>query len=404
MIRISAEPFPDDCDPTLPGHPDPYPLYHRLRRDDPVHWSPFTNAWMLTRYADAIAYLRSAQFSRVAYLDAMRAKFGKDQPILAFQSRELAFTDPPEHSWLRSLMGKAFSPQRIEAMRPHIEEVVRASLDRLGPRGAMNVIADFAYPIPADVISAMLGVPREDWAMLRHWVEGIVISRGVIRTPEMMAEGARVTKSFEDYLGRLMSEKRKAPGAGLLIALIAAEEHGRTMPPEQIVTTIETLFAAGHATTRNLIANGLIALLGNPAEHRRLRENPAMISSAVEEMLRYDSPTQAPSPQIATADVEMGGVRIRRGDAVSVLIGAANRDPARFEDPDRFDIARPDNEHLAFSHGLHYCLGASLARMEGQIAIAALVQRFPNLRLAASEIEWEKMGRFRGPREVRVEF
>jgi cytochrome P450 len=404
MIRVSAEPFPDDCDPTLPGHSDPYPLYHRLRRDDPVHWSPFTNAWVLTRYNDAIAYLRGAQFSRVAYLDAMRAKFGKDQPILAFQSRELAFTDPPEHSWLRSLMSKAFSPQRIAAMRPHIEDTVRVSLDRLAPRGEMEVIADFAYPIPADVISAMLGVPREDWVMLRRWVEGIVISRGVVRTPEMMAEGARVTRSFEDYLGRLMAEKRKAPDADLLSALIAVEERGRRMPPEQIVTMIETLFAAGHATTRNLIGNGLIALLRNPSEHRKLRENPALIASAVEEMLRYDSPTQAPSPQIAIADVEIGGTRIRKGDAVSVLIGAANRDPTRFDDPDRFDIARPDNEHLAFSHGLHYCLGASLARMEGQIATGALVQRFPNLRLARGEIEWEKMGRFRGPREVRVEF
>jgi pimeloyl-[acyl-carrier protein] synthase len=403
-MRVSGEPFPDDCDPTLPGYPDPYPLYHRLRRDDPVHFSPFTNAWMLTRYADAIAYLRSPNFSRVAYLDLMREKFGAEQPILAFQSRELAFTDPPEHPWLRAIVGKAFSPKRIAAMRPHIEDAVGAALDSAAPLGAIDVIADFAYPIPADVISAMLGVPREDWAVLREWVEGIVVSRGVVRTSQMMAEGARATIAFHDYLERLLEAKRRAPGADLMSALIASQESGRAMEPESLITMIETLFAAGHATTRNLVANGLVALLRNPGEHRRLRESPAMISGAIEEMLRYDPPTQAPSPQVAIADTEIGGRTIRKGEMVSVLIGAANRDPARFDDPDRFDIARPDNEHLAFSHGIHYCLGASLARLEAQIAIAAIVARFPRLRLAAGEIEWERLGRFRGPRAVRVEF
>jgi pimeloyl-[acyl-carrier protein] synthase len=404
MMRVSAAPFPDDCDPTLPGIADPYPLYHRLRQDDPVHFSAFTNAWMLTRFADAIAYLRSPNFSRVAYLDLMRAKFGADQPILAFQSRELAFTDPPEHPWLRAIVGKAFSPGRIAAMRPHIEDAVRAALDRAAPLGAIDVIADFAYPIPADVISAMLGVPREDWGALREWVEGIVVSRGVVRTPEMMAEGARATVAFHDYLERLMEAKRRAPGSDLMSALVSAQESGRAMESESLITMIETLFAAGHATTRNLVANGLIALLCNPGEHRMLRENPAMIASAVEEMLRYDPPTQAPSPQVAIADTEIGGRTISKGEMVSVLFGATNRDPARFEDPDRFDIGRPDNEHLAFSHGIHYCLGASLARLEAQIAIAAIVARFPKLRLAAGEIEWERLGRFRGPRAVRVEF
>jgi pimeloyl-[acyl-carrier protein] synthase len=266
------------------------------------------------------------------------------------------------------------------------------------------VIADFAYPIPADVISAMLGVPREDWAALREWVDGIVVSRGVVRTPEMMAEGARATIAFHDYLERLMEAKRRAPGADLMSALVGAQESGRAMEPESLITMIETLFAAGHATTRNLVANGLLALLSNPGEHRKLRENPTLVASAVEEMLRYDPPTQAPSPQVATADTEIGGRTVRKGEMVSVLFGAANRDPARFEDPDRFDIERADNEHLAFSHGIHYCLGASLARLEAQIAIGAIVARFPKLRLGAEEIRWERRGRFRGPSAVRVEF
>jgi pimeloyl-[acyl-carrier protein] synthase len=404
VIQISDEPFPLDCDPTLPGHPNPYPLYHRLRQDDSVHYSSPSKVWMLTRYADALAYLRDPNFSRVAYLDLIRAQFGADHPIVAFQSRELAFTDPPQHSWLRAIMAKAFSPQRIASMRPHIEAAVDAALERAAARGAMEAIADFAYPIPADVISAMLGVPREDWATVRGWVEGIVVSRGLLRTSEMMEAGARATQSFHDYLDRLIEAKRKSPQEDLLSALLSARHEGRGMEPEGIVTMIETLFAAGHATTRNLIANGLIALLSHPDQHRKLRENPALITGAIEEMLRYDPPTQAPSPQVATAQCEIGGRVIRRGEMVSVLFGATNRDPARFDEPDQFDIERRDNEHLSFSHGIHYCLGAGLARLEAQVAVGAIVARFPGLRLSSAQIEWAQEGRFRGPRALALEF
>ncbi|HEY6395024.1 MAG TPA: cytochrome P450, partial [Candidatus Binataceae bacterium] len=246
------------------------------------------------------------------------------------------------------------------------------------------------------VIAQMLGVPPEDWETLRGWVHGIVLSRGIVRTPEMMAEGDASARNFDEYLRRLIAEKKFSLGGDLMSALLSVEEKGKKLSDDQIVTMIETLFAAGHATTRNLIGNGVLALLRNPAELKKLRENPGMIASAVEEMLRYDSPTQAPSPQIATEDVVLGGHRINKGETVSVLFGAANRDPARFPEPDRFEIARKDNEHLAFSHGIHYCLGASLARMEAQIAIAALVRRMPSMRLASENLEWRKAGRFRG--------
>ncbi|HLH77014.1 MAG TPA: cytochrome P450 [Candidatus Binataceae bacterium] len=402
MIAISQEPFPLDCDPTLPGHPDPYPLYHRLRRDDPVHYSTLTKVWMLTRYSDALAYLRNPTFSRSAYLDLIRAQFGPDHPIVAFQSRELAFTDAPRHSWLRGIMAKAFSPQRIAAVRPHIEAAVDRALKRAAVQGAIEVVADFAYPIPADVISAMLGVPQEDWATLREWVEGIVVSRGLLRTPAMMEAGAHASQDFHDYLKRLMEDKRKSPGEDLLSALLSVRHEERAMEAEEIITMIETLFAAGHATTRNLIANGLIALLNHPDQHRKLRDHPALIAGAIEEVLRYDPPTQAPSPQVATVQSEIGGRVIRRGEMVSVLFGATNRDPARFEEPDRFDIERRDNEHLSFSHGIHYCLGAGLARLEAQVAVGAIVARFPALRLAAEQIEWTQAGRFRGPRALKL--
>jgi pimeloyl-[acyl-carrier protein] synthase len=402
-MRIADGPFPLDVDPTLPGHPDPYPLLHRLRTDDPVHFSPFMNGWVLTRYADAISYLRDHRFSRVAYLDTLRAKFG-DQPILKLQAGELAFNDPPSHTILRGLIGKAFSAQAIAAARSRIEARVEEELDRLAGAGRMDVIADFAYPLPADAISAMIGVPRDDWPMLRDYVDGVIQSRGIVRTPAMMAEGDRSARQFTDYLNGLVSERSAKPQDDLLSAIIAAEEHGRRLSRDEAVTMAEQLFTAGHGTTRNLIGSTVLALLRNPAELKNLRENPGLIESALEESLRYDSPTQAPNPQVATADLELGGRKIAKGNIVTVLIGAANRDPAKFPDPDRFDIARADGEHLAFSHGRHYCLGASLARLQAQVAVAALVRKMPRLRLTTDSLKWKTMGRFRGLESLPVEF
>jgi pimeloyl-[acyl-carrier protein] synthase len=402
-MRVAEDSFPTDVDPTLPGHPDPYPLLHRLRTDDPVHFSAFINGWVLTRYADAITFLRDRRFSRVAFLDKMRAKFG-DQPILDLQAGELAFNDPPNHAMLKGLAAKAFSPNAIAAARPDLEARVEEVLDGLAGAGHMDVIADFAYPLPADAISAMVGVPRADWPMLRGFVDGVILSRGIVRTPAMMAEGDRSARQFIEYLRALVKERRARPQADLMSAMMAAEERGLRLTDDQVVTMAEQLFTAGHGTTRNLIGSALLALTQNPEEFKRLRENPQLIESAIEEALRYDSPTQAPNPQVATDDLEIGGRKISSGEVVTVLIGAANRDPAKFPDPDRFDIARADGEHLAFSHGAHYCLGASLARLQAQIAVGAIVHRMPRLRLATDQLKWKTMGRFRGLESLPVQF
>jgi pimeloyl-[acyl-carrier protein] synthase len=402
-MLVAKEPFPLDVDPTLPGHPNPYPLFHRLRADDPVHYSPFIGGWVLTRYADAIACLSDHRFSRVAFLDTMRAKFG-DQPILRLQAGELAFNDPPIHTALRGLIAKAFSPGAIEAARPAIAARVEEALDRLDGAGRMDVIADFAYPLPADAISAMLGVPREDWNRLRGFVDGVIVARGIVRTPAMIAEGDRSAREFTDYLRELVKERRARPSNDLLSATIAAEERGRRLTDEEVVTMAEQLFTAGHGTTRNLIGSAILALLQNPMEREKLRDNPDLIESAIEEVLRFESPTQAPNPQVATAELEIGGRKIAAGDVVTVLIGATNRDPAKFPDPDRFDIARIDGEHLAFSHGTHYCLGASLARLQAQVAVGALIRRMPRLKLATADLKWKVMGRFRGLESLPVEF
>src|SRR5271163_3171551 len=402
-MRVAEKSFPTEIDPTLPGHPDPYPLLHRLRIDDPVHFSDFINGWVLTRYADAIAFLRDRRFSRVAFLDQMRAKFG-DQPILELQAGELAFNDAPNHTALKGLAAKAFSPNAIAAARPRLEARVDEMLEGLAGAGHMDLIADFAYPLPADAISAMVGVPREDWPMLRGFVDGVILSRGIVRTPAMMAEGDRSARQFIEYLRALVKERRARPQADLMSAMMAAEERGLRLTDDQVVTMAEQLFTAGHGTTRNLIGSALLALMQNPREFKRLRENPQLIESAIEEALRYDSPTQAPNPQVATDDLEIGGRKISSGEVVTVLIGAANRDPAKFPDPDSFDVARADGEHLAFSHGAHYCLGASLARLQAQIAVGAIVRRMPRLRLATNQLQWKTMGRFRGLESLPVEF
>lgn len=402
-MLVAKEPFPLDVDPTLPGHPNPYPLFHRLRADDPVHYSPYIGGWVLTRYADAINCLRDHRFSRVAFLDTMRAKFG-EQPILQLQAGELAFNDPPIHTALRGLIAKAFSPGAIEAARPAIAARVEEALDRLDGAGRMDVIADFAYPLPADAISAMLGVPREDWNRLRSFVDGVIVARGIVRTPAMIAEGDRSAREFTDYLRELVKERRGRPSNDLLSATIAAEERGRRLTDEEVVTMAEQLFTAGHGTTRNLIGSAILALLQNLMELEKLRDNPELIENAIEEVLRFESPTQAPNPQVATAELEIGGRKIAAGDVVTVLIGATNRDPAKFPDPDRFDIARIDGEHLAFSHGTHYCLGASLARLQAQVAVGALIHRMPRLKLATADLKWKVMGRFRGLESLPVEF
>ena len=391
-----------DGDPTLPGHPDPYPHYAQLRREKPVHWNEAVGGWLVCRHADAVAFLHQHnRLSRAAYIDGLAAKHG-DGPILRAQRRELAFMDPPAHHRLRHLLGKAFTPHAIESMRPHVGRIVDGLLDRVAGRGAMDVIADLAYPLPSIVVSEMLGIPEADRARLQGWVDGLVASRGVVRTQAMIEAGNRSTEAFTAYLHGLVPRRAALPGADLLSALIAAEDDGERMTEEQIVGVAQTLFAAGHATTRNVIGNGLLALLRHPAAHARLRAEPALIGSAVEEMLRYDSPTQSTSPFVVTETFEVGGQTVEAGQSVSILLGAVNRDPAQFPDAEEFDIARTPNAHLAFSTGMHVCLGASLARLEAQVAILRLVQRMPKLALAGGELEWQANGRFRGLKALPV--
>lgn len=382
---------------------DPYPFYHRLRSDDPVHHSPL-GFWILTRYDDVVMALRDPRFGRKGFEPLLQAVYGSGAGQPGYVTSML-FRDPPDHTRLRGLVNKAFTPRVVEELRPRIQEVVDGLLDEVQDRETMDVIADLAYPLPVIVICEMLGVPTSDRGTLRQWSIDIARSLDAIGLPvdpEIIVRGNAARQALTSYFRHgLIPERRKRPRPDLLSALIAAEEEGDTLSEGELLATCNLLFVAGHETTVNLIGNGLLALLRHPAQLQMLREDPSRIESAVEEFLRYDSPVQR-TGRIPDSEVEIDGKQIAPGEMVVAVIGAANRDPAHFPDPDRLDITRSDNRHIAFGWGIHFCLGAPLARVEGQIAISALLRRAPRLALATRAPEWRESSVLRGLKALPV--
>jgi hypothetical protein len=379
-------------------HANPYPFYHRLRREDPVHHSTL-GPWVLTRYDDVELVLRDSRFGRAGFTPFLDTDEGRLPPSMLFR-------DPPDHTRLRSLVSRAFTPRVIEAMRAHIQEIVDRLLERVRAAGAMDLIADLAYPLPVTVICEMLGVPVEDQARIQQWSTDVARSLdaiGMTADPQVAERGRIGRRALADYFRALLPERRRHPREDLLSSLITAEERGDRLTEGELLTTCILLFVAGHETTVNLIGNGVLALLRHPDQLARLRENPGLITSAVEELLRYDSPVQR-TGRIPTADVEIDGRTIPKGSMVVAAIGGANRDPAHFPEPDRLDLGRPDNRHLAFGFGIHFCLGAALARVEGQVAIGTLLDRLPGLALATDTPEWRESSVLRGLKALPVRF
>ena len=391
--------------PLDPGvHADPYPYYRRLREADPVHLSPL-GLWVLTRYDDCVTSLRDPRFGRDGFEPILAAQYG-DESEGGRLPRSMLFRDPPDHTRLRSLVNRAFTPRVIEGMRGQIRDLVDRLLDRVERRGHMDVIADLAYPLPVTVICDMLGVPSGDHERIREWSSDIIRSLdaiGIPSDPAIVERGRVGRRGIADYFRALLPERRRRPRADLLSSLIAVEEQGDRLTEGELLSTCVLLFIAGHETTVNLIGNGLLALLRHPDQLERLRAEPGLIASAVEELLRFDSPVQR-TARITNAEVEIGGKTIPEGAFVVTAIGAANRDPAQFPDPDRLDIARSDNRHIAFGFGIHFCLGAPLARVEGQLALGALLRRMPKLRLGGEELEWRESSTLRGLKALPVEF
>jgi cytochrome P450 len=378
---------------------DPYPLYHRLRAEDPVHQNP-AGMWVLSRYDDVAGLLRDPRFGRRGFQELISARFGR-----AGLGRSMLLQDPPDHTRLRALVNKAFTPRVIEGLRGQIQRMVDILLDSVAGRSEMDLIADLAYPLPVSVICEMVGVPAADRDLFRQWSYDIARSFDAIvfPDPEVIARANAAGDAISAYFQDLVAERRRAPRADLLSALIAVEEAGDRLSTEELFATGVLLFLAGHETTSNLIGNGVLALLRHPAELRRLREDPALIESAVEELLRYDSPVQRGS-RIANEDVLIGDCSIPNGSLVLALLGAANRDPVHFAEPDCLDVSRQDNRHLAFGWGIHFCLGAPLARLEGQIAIGTLLRRLPRLALATERVEWRQTFTLRALMALPVRF
>jgi cytochrome P450 len=383
---------------------DPYPVYHRLRAEDPVHHSPL-GFWVLTRYADVMAVLRDPRLIKEPIAAFVAARFGMAAPPPGL-GLSMLDRDPPDHTRLRGLVSKAFTPRALERLRPGIQQIVDGLLDEAATRGSMDLIEEFAYPLPVRVICEMLGVPVKDHERFKQW--GLDIARGLdaIMLPPDSEVGKRSVsgrRALAEYFRGLIAERRATPREDMLSALIAAEEAGDKLNEEELLATCILLLVAGHETTVNLIGNGTLALLRHPAELRKLRDDPGLVASAVEELLRFDGPVQR-TARIPSEDVTIDGRTIGKGERVMPFLGAAARDPAQVPDPDRLDITRGDNRHIAFGMGIHFCLGAPLARMEGQIAISTLLGRLPKLTLATDRPRFRQSLTLRGLETLPVSF
>jgi cytochrome P450 len=379
---------------------DPYPAYERLRTTDPMHVTPF-GVFVASRHAEASSVIRDKRFGK-DYVERTQRRYGPEimeQPVFRSMSHWMLQQDPPDHTRLRGLVVKAFTARRVEDMRPRIQQIVDETLDRISPQGHMDLIEDFAFRLPVTIICDMLGIPAEHreifYASSRN---GGRVLDPVPLSPAEIAEANAGNAMAHAYFQQLFELRRRSPGDDLTTQLVQAEENGSKLSNEELTANIILLFGAGHETTVNLIGNGLLALHRNPDQLALLKANPALITNAIEEFLRYDSSVQA-TGRVALEDIDdLGGKKIPKGESVLCLLGSANRDPAVYPDrPDRLDIVRPNVRPLSFGGGIHFCLGAQLARIEAEIAIATLLRRLPDLRLDdAVNPEWRPTFVLRG--------
>jgi len=382
---------------------NPYPLFQRLRTEDPVHWDPFLHAWVVTRYQDVVTVLHHYSAERTPTPEQLtQMGLGSMNPIAQVMVKQMLFLDPPAHTRLRSLASYAFTPQRVEVLRGHIREITNRLLDDVLSQGRMDVIADLAEPLPCIVTAEMLGVPVEDHQQLKAWSQDFAEMLGNFQhNPDREPRILKSVQEMTAYFRAAMRDQRLHPRPGLVSSLMNAQINGDRLTEDEVIANSIVTMVGGQETTTNLIGNGVLTLLRNPPQLEKLRSDLALVPSAVEEMLRYESPSQH-TARLAPDDVELGGKAIRKRQAVIAVMGAANRDPARFPDPDRLDIGRADNRHVAFGWAGHFCFGAPLARIEGQVALQKLLTRFGGVRLAPGAITWRHNLGLRGLTELRV--
>ncbi|HEX5839080.1 MAG TPA: cytochrome P450 [Anaerolineales bacterium] len=413
---------------------NPYPFYELLRQHDPVHWDDEMGFWVLTRYTDIDSLYTDERFSRAQGLmrgferlsEADRSIAG---PVYHSFSQTVFYADPPYHTHLRGLMNHAFTPRRVERLRPYIQRTVDELLDAACAKPVVDIIRDLAYPLPVMVIAELLGLPASDRAQFKKWSDDLFAILGTVRpkSHELLERAAQSLEEMTDYVRALSRTRRESPQDDLLTALLTFTENDsfdcphplkpnthpageralleRLTPAdltgEELVANINILLSTGHETTTHLLGNGLLALLQNPDEMQKLQARPALLASAIEEMLRYDNPVQI-TYRSAVEEAEIQGKRICKGDLVNTIIGSANRDPERFTHPDRFDITRNEGRHLGFGLGIHFCIGAPLVRLEAEIVFETLLRRFPKLRLATDTLEWQEHPIFRGLKHLPV--
>jgi cytochrome P450 len=386
----------DPLDPAFIA--DPYPFYHRLREAAPVFKTP-QGFWLLTRYDDVALSLRDKRFGK-DFAGNIHRRYGTDrmkEPVIANLAKTMLVLDPPDHTRLRSLVTKAFTARRVADMRPRIRRLVDQQLDRVVDKGSMDVILDLAHRLPVIVICDMLGIPEDhrDAFLVGSNVSGRILDP-VPMTREELDHANVATQMGNNYFDQLCELRRKDPQDDLTTELVRAEEAGDRLSTEELHANIGLLFGAGHETTTNLIGNGLLALHRAPEQWQRLKDDPSLIPGAVEELLRFDSSVQM-TGRVTNTEVEIGGVTLPAGESVITLLGAANRDPAHFADPDKLDVGRQNVRPMSFGGGIHHCLGAQLARLEAELVFTALVERLPAIELPEKDAPaWRRTFTLRG--------
>jgi cytochrome P450 len=384
---------------------NPYPFYAQMRAAHPMYRSS-TNNWYLFRYDDVEAalldpHLSSTGESKERWQGRYTAAVNRAEARLR---RSVVHADRPDHTRLRRLVNRALTARRVQEQRPRVQEIVDQLLDRVQAKGSsFDLISEFAYPLTITVICELVSIPADDHEAIRQWSRALVDNANFVPTLESAANVEGPMQMFEDYLCGLIARRRASPGPDLVSALIAAKDRGEQLNEDELLSMCFLVLAGGHETVRNLIGNGVLALLRNPDAWKRLGDKPTLVRSAVEELLRYDNPTQMRF-RIVAERTELEGRTLHPGEAVFVMLGAANRDPERFLDPDRLDITRPGPKPLSFGSGPHFCLGAPVARLEVQVAIRTLVERFPNLRLETDDLEWRPNPNMRGVLALPVAF
>ncbi len=374
---------------------DPHPIHARLREDGPAHEIPLgpnLNAWLITRYDDARRALNDPRLSKNVKDAPVRTSGGWPDHLRKAMDSHMLSTDPPNHTRLRKLVSSVFTARRIADLRPDVQRISDELLDGFTGRDEVDLIGEYAFPLPLQVICELLGVPIDDRDSFRTW------SNTIIASALAQGDALAAATSMNDYVRELIARKRTEPDHALLSGLISAADEGDRLSEDELTSLVFLLLLAGHETTVNLIGNGVYLLLSHPDRMAHLRAHPEQLSPAIEEFLRYESPVKTSTIRMATEPVEFDGVTVPAGAVVMISLLSANHDPAAFPDPERFDPARADNQHLAFGHGIHYCLGAPLARLEGQIAFTGLLERFPKLRAAQplDELAWRPGALLRG--------